>query len=71
MSALEALKLIAPTAHLERRGGVEGGAEGSGAGREASFTVQDLAANSALPSIEQKSTSHLVLDSQFPGPHTP
>ena len=54
MSALEALKLIAPTAHLERRGGVEGGAEGGGAGREASFTVQDLAANSArVPRFEQ------------------
>ena len=31
MSALEALKLIAPTAHLERRGRVEGGAEGGDA----------------------------------------
>ena len=52
MSALEALKLIAPTAHLERRGGVEGGAEGGGAAREAA-----LRSKTSLPtrrsSIEQ------------------
>ena len=46
MSALEALKLIAPTAHLERRGGVEGGAEGSGAVVRASLR-SSAAANAA------------------------
>jgi hypothetical protein len=45
MSALEALKLIAPTVHLERNGGK--GERGEGRLREGRAAVLDALANSA------------------------